>query len=111
MTPLLYACVCVRVCVRVCVCVCVRVCVRACVCVCVRVCLCVCVCVRACVCVCMLIQLSFGSPQPGSSLSVESEPAPEVESKIYSVTITLHSGRNLAIRDRTGTMCTVRDTP
>ena len=51
-------CMCVRACVRACVCVCMRV--RACVCVCVRmcvrvracVCACVCVCVRVCACVC-----------------------------------------------------------
>ena len=43
--------------------------------------------------------------QPGSSLSIasgmESEPA-ETESKTYNVTVTLHSGNKLAIRDRTG---------
>ena len=42
-------CVCMRVCVRACVCVCV--CMRACVRACVRVCVCMRVCVRACVCV------------------------------------------------------------
>ena len=40
--------VCVRACVRACVCVCVHTCVCACMCVCVRTCVCVC----ACVCVC-----------------------------------------------------------
>ena len=62
-------CVCVRVCVRACVCACVRVGVRACVCVyvrvgvrararvheCVRACVCVYVCARVCACVCVFI--------------------------------------------------------
>ncbi|XP_064390828.1 multiple C2 and transmembrane domain-containing protein 1-like [Halichondria panicea] len=49
--------------------------------------------------------LSTPEIRPDSRLStgsgVESEPA-ETESKTYNVTVTLHSGNNLAIRDRTG---------